>query len=130
MLRHVAELKPSILISPSCGFYVVLGATCLWPALALAQSSPPSAKRSWTSVQPLWKEGAEKRGYELPLPFGISVVGLGLNEPHEVSDLRLGQGMAAPQSVPDSLLQVSPVEVNTWSASTRVDAWVLPFLNL
>jgi len=58
------------------------------------------------------------------------VVDLGLTEPHEVSDLRIGQGMAAPQSVPDSLPQVSPVEVNAWSASTRVDAWVLPFLNL
>jgi len=102
-------------------------------ARAIAQplpSSPAAEEERWSSFLPIWREEAEKRGHELPLPFGVSVIGMGLDEPHHVTDLRLSQGATAPTSVPRSFVQVSPVEVNAWSTTARADVWLFPFLNL
>lgn len=87
-------------------------------------------EKAWSSFLPILGAEAERRGYELPLPLGLSIDAMGLNEPHRVRDLRLALGAGVPQSVPRDFLRVSAVDVNALSTALRVDAWLFPFLNL
>src|SRR5262252_9518149 len=53
-----------------------------------------------TSRLPFMAEEARKRGYDLPLPFGASLVVIGLgNREIDVSDVRIGVNGNPPQSI-------------------------------
>lgn len=82
----------------------------------------------WSSFLPIWGDAAREQGYELPLPFGVSVNGLHAKRDIDVESISLRIGDGPKQSV-DRFLQVdadSTVDV----VIGRVDAWILPFLNV
>ena len=80
------------------------------------------------SFLPLLGEEATKRGIELPLPFGAGLVYYHLDRDIEVSDIRLGLNGAPPQSV-GQLAKLSSTSVVD-NYNLKLDAWILPFLNL
>jgi hypothetical protein len=82
----------------------------------------------WSSFLPFMAEEATKRGYELPLPFGVSAIYNYIQRDIKVNDLRLGPVGSPPQSVSRfvDLGSTSHVDVGL----TRIDAWLLPFLNV
>ncbi|MEG1971206.1 MAG: hypothetical protein RR101_13935 [Burkholderiaceae bacterium] len=116
---------------------VVVG-LCVMPNVARAQGAetgagtepPRGPATAWSSFLPILGAEAERRGYELPLPFGISVNGFALNEPYRVEELRLSLNDGAPRSVSSQLLRVSAVEVAARSTTLRADVWLFPFLNV
>lgn len=73
-------------------------------------------------------EEATKHGYELPLPFGVSVIYNYIQRDIEVDDLRIGLNGAKPRSVSRFVDLGSDSRVNVGLA--RMDAWLLPFLNV
>ena len=92
-------------------------------------SAPPAPEeKRWSSFLPLMAEEARKRGYELPLPFGVSGIYNYLERDIEVSDLRIGVDGAPLQSVSDFVDLGSNSRVNVYLG--RFDVWVLPFLNV
>jgi hypothetical protein len=96
---------------------------------AVSQNAPTTEKKRWSSFLPLMAEEAEKRGYQLPLPFGVSTVFTGLiDRKIEVTDVRIGVDGAAPRSVNQFFNLGSTSSV--FNANLKVDAWLLPFLNL
>lgn len=110
---------------------VVAGCSCLAPSADAQTPSDAGAQASArTALLPLLGEEAERRGYELPLPFGLSINGMALSEAHFVQELRLGSGDSPPQAVSPKLLLVSPVDVKARSTTLRADVWLFPFLNL
>src|SRR5688572_29874858 len=75
-----------------------------------ASSSSDSTR--WSSFLPLMKEEAEKRGIELPLPFGVGLVYYHLERDIEITEVRVGRNGAPPISVSDYAQLASRVDVD------------------
>ena len=82
----------------------------------------------WSSFLPLMADEARKRGYELPPPFGVSVVYNYLARDIEVTDVRIGVNGAPLTSVGQFVDFGARSYVD--AALVKADAWLLPFLNL
>jgi hypothetical protein len=82
----------------------------------------------WSSFLPFMADEALKRGYELPLPFGVSAIYTHINRDIKVNDLRIGLDGAPPQSVSQFVNLGSNSKVDV--ALGRFDAWLLPFLDV
>ena len=95
-----------------------------------AAVAPPdsAATQRWSSFLPLMKEEALSRGYELPLPFGAGLTYLYMDRRIVVTDVRVGVNGEPPQSVSNYL----DLGSRSWTqnANLKLDAWLLPFLNL
>jgi hypothetical protein len=83
--------------------------------------------KRWSSFLPLMAEEVEKRGIELPLPFGVSFNTVLLRRDVEVKEVA-----GAINGPPRDLSRFIGVDTNTSvsSLTLRLDAWLLPFLNL
>jgi hypothetical protein len=98
------------------------------------ESTPPSSpagtepQRRWSSFLPLLADEARKRGLDLPLPFGVSLVYYRLSRDIKITDVRIGQGGNPPTSVSQVASFSSRSDVSTVVA--KLDAWLFPFLNL
>jgi len=88
---------------------------------------PWSFQRHW-SFLPLWAKAAHERGHELPLPLGVSFVYNYLERDINVDDVRLSVNGQPLQSVSRFLNLGSSSKVDGYLM--KVDAWVLPFLNV
>jgi hypothetical protein len=110
-----------------------------WMAAARAETEPlpdvhaasdsvesEDGKR-WSSFLPLMAEEVEKRGIELPLPFGVSFNTVLLRRDVEVKEVA-----GAINGPPQDLSRFIGVDTNIAASSVamRLDAWLLPFLNL
>ena len=72
---------------------------------------------------------AKKRGYQLPLPIGISTVVTGLfDRKINVTDVRAGVNGSTPTSV-SQVLNFGSTS-NVVNVNLKLDAWILPFLNV
>jgi hypothetical protein len=96
--------------------------------------TPPSGTdasvepKRWSSFLPLMSDVATKRGYELPLPFGVSAIYNYIQRDIEVTDLRIGPAGSPPRSVSRFVDLGSDSRVNV--GLTRFDTWLLPFVNV
>ena len=77
---------------------------------------------------PFLGEEAEKRGIQLPRPFGVGLVYYHLDRAIEVTDVRVGTGGATPVSVSEFAQFGSDSRVD--NANVKLDVWLLPFLNV
>jgi len=77
---------------------------------------------------PMLKELAGERASQLPLPLGLSAVFTELDRNVAVSDVRLGIGNAAVNSV--NRVAVPETTFHASSRVGRVDLWLLPCLNV
>jgi hypothetical protein len=90
----------------------------------------PMSQKRWSSFLPLMADEAKKRGYELPLPFGLSTVFVTLlNRKVDVSDVRVGVNGAPPQSV-SRFVDIGSTSDLVFNANLKTDAWLLPFLDV
>ncbi len=81
----------------------------------------------WSSFLSLMGDEARKRGYELPLPFGVGINFLLLKRNIEVTDVEAGLN-SDPQPVPVDLALDTKTFVS--NMTLRFDTWLLPFFNL
>jgi hypothetical protein len=111
-------------------FALLLGATR--PATAQAPSMADSVATTepgkWPYTLPFMSDMALKRGYELPLPLGLSGVFYYVERDIEITDIRVGVDGAPVRSVSKFLNAGSTSHVSV--AVARFDAWLLPFLNV
>jgi hypothetical protein len=83
----------------------------------------------WSSFLPIWGEEARKRGYELPLPFGISANFYSEKQDFEVQDLKIAFGDGGFRSIGD-FIQLGDIDTSQSNYNLRLDAWLLPFFNI
>ena len=96
------------------------------PAGPAAPAAEAADRRSFF---PLFADEALKRGYELPLPYGGSLVLTGLaNRQIEVTDVRLRLEGNPGTSISDFVALGSSSDV--FNANLKFDVFVLPFLNV
>ena len=119
----------------------------LWPQLSVllrlpedyqlrypGVAEPPEEPAKYDRTFPLFAQQAIDRGFALPRPWGISLIGVGNEQGQDVSNVAvaLGKGMAPP---PDSDLVDLPfvglnnVVSNTDTYQIKGDLWLLPNLN-
>ena len=77
---------------------------------------------------PFLGEEARKRGYELPLTYGIGLVYYKLQRDIEVTDVRVGRNDGEPVSVSEYVVFAADSDVD--NLNVKADVWILPFLNL
>ena len=64
---------------------------------------------------------------DLPLPYGVSVQYLYVTEKLSIRDFALSVNG---QKIPSSLVKMTSLRQRTQTVTARIDAWLLPFLNL
>ncbi|TPH12152.1 hypothetical protein [Litorilituus lipolyticus] len=92
---------------------------------------PP--RNRWSDFLPILGKEAREQGYLLPLPFGISLVGLTQKQPFEVSKIGLafdGQEDSNLNDFIGEVVEAKNLEVSDSTLNLRLDAWILPFWNV
>ena len=95
---------------------------------------PPEEPIEYKRTFPIMGEAVINQGYRLPLPIGISVIGVDNTQGQNITDVNvaLGKGVFPPESEP--LRSVPAVNIDsvsiTQSLQIKADLWVLPFLNV
>ena len=100
------------------------------PEDPVAPAEPVEYKRRF----PLGGQEVINRGYALPLPIGISLIGVNNVQDQDITDLNIaiGKGVVPPE---DTELRPFPAVTiastsDTTSVQIKADLWVLPFLNV
>lgn len=92
------------------------------------QACPCQEDTTWNRPLPLWGKWARERGIDLSNPFGIGVFLVIMSRDIEVYDVRV----TLPGDDPVSISDVASFAVRnkTTLGALKVDAWILPHLNL
>ena len=99
--------------------------------LVIPEALPP--RERWSDFLPILGKAAREAGCLLPLPFGISVVGLTQNQPFTVSKIGLeidGQQSDIINDLIDDTITAKNLRVSDTTYNLRLDAWILPFWNV
>jgi len=94
---------------------------------------PLPPRNRWTDFLPILGKEAREAGYLLPLPFGISIVGLTQQQPFTVSNIGLeidGQQSDIINDFIDDTITAKNLKVSDSTYNLRLDAWILPFWNV
>lgn len=119
---------PALLLAAAAGAGMAFAAD--QPALDPPSVAPAAVAEEdrWSSFLPWYKELALERGYELPRPFGVSLIYNYVGRDITVCDVRIGVDGAPPGSVSGFLNLGSETRVNV--GLVRADVWLLPFVNV
>ena len=98
------------------------------PDLILSQAERDSILATYDNIFPIWGRKAIERGFELPTPAGIGLVGTWISQDINITNLSLSTNDNPLQ--PAGFIQMEPAEVPVKAVSFRPDLWVLPFLNV
>ena len=99
--------------------------------LIIPEALPP--RNRWSDFLPILGKEARAAGYLLPLPFGISVVGLTQQQPFTVSKIGMeidGQQSDLINDLIDDTITAKNLTVSDTTYNLRLDAWILPFWNV
>jgi hypothetical protein len=134
-----------------CTLTLVVGAGCAGTGvspeaspLVLADTSAPAPDRPWTEPMsipaaspvidqedefflPLFADKAREMGYKLPLPLGAGVSFMYINRPTAITGVQAGVNNGGLNEV--NFLSFDATATVT-TAITRVDAWILPMVNV
>lgn len=90
-------------------------------------ASSEDAPRYWNRALPLLGRQAVARGYDLPMPYGIGVVRADVRQEMRIEDLEIGFNGSG--TFPAKFVSFG-ADGDLVTDQIKVDAWVLPFLNL
>jgi len=80
-------------------------------------------------IFPIWGKDVVGRGFNIPYPVGVNIIGIGITQPIALSDFRLSFGEGS-ELQPFPLVQFGDAQSTIYSVNTRFDLWLFPFLNL
>jgi hypothetical protein len=98
------------------------------PDLVLTPEQRDSILANYDNVFPLLGRKAIERGFDLPKPLGINVLGLWVDQGIDISNIGLSTGDDPTQ--PIDAIQFGDNSSTVTTANLRADLWVLPFLNV
>lgn len=82
----------------------------------------------WSGL-PIWHEAAHARGYELPLPLGVTANAFAARHNFAVPRVTLGGAGGGLLDV-GPLVRVKNADITETAWTARFDTWVFPFLNV
>ena len=98
------------------------------PDLMLSQAERDSILRTYNNIFPLLGRKAIERGFDLPKPLGLNLIGVYVDQEIEIGNLGLSTN-----DNPITTTDFIGFGTNTSTVTTfnlRADLWVLPFLNI
>jgi len=98
------------------------------PDLQLTQAERDSVLANYHNVFPLLGRQAIERGFDLPKPLGLNVVGVWVDQGIDIDALGLSTG--SDPVVPIEAVKFGDNRSTVLTTNLRADLWVLPFLNV
>jgi len=107
---------------------MVMTLAALGTAPPVSASAPEEHDTTWNRPLPIGANWALERGIDLPNPFGVGLFLVTMSRDIEVYDVRV----TLPGNEPTSISNVASFDVrnHTTLAAVKLDAWILPLLNL
>lgn len=87
-----------------------------------------SAPRQWNRNLPFFAQKVIDEGYDLPLPFGLSLVYANVQQEMLLDDLEVG--INGNSEEPFEFVEFSDAEAHSESVQLKLDAWIFPFMNV
>lgn len=118
------------MIKRSLSVATLSGLLCiLFQAPGMADTTAPDTSVASSSSLPLFRELAA--GYDLPEPYGIGVNYMGIRQGIQVDSIRFS-GMKLGSLPLDNLVKIRAgnTRQKSHTETLRLDAWVLPFMNV
>lgn len=112
------------------GLAILLCGCAVFAARASTPEEPTTLQPTphWSGL-PIWGVEAEKRGFQLPLPFGIGFNYYHEDQPFDINDLQVSIGSGDSVSV-KNFATIDQVDTSQQCFATRLDAWIFPFLGI
>ncbi|MCC4108132.1 hypothetical protein [Serratia ureilytica] len=84
------------------------------------------------TLLPFWGKEARARGYDLPEPFGININYMNIRQNINVDSIQFSNLGWDTYTMPSNLfnIKVDKTRQRSTSRTIRLDAWVLPFMNV
>ena len=98
------------------------------PDLALSPAERDSILKNYKQIFPIWGKKAVERGFNLPLPVGLNINTVYVNQGIELGQLNLSTNDNP--LAPVSWIVLGEAVSNVATVNFRGDLWVLPFLNV
>jgi len=98
------------------------------PDLMLTQAERDSILKTYHNVFPIWGRKAIERGFDLPKPLGVNVLGTYMDQGIDITDLGLSTG--SNPIVPIDVIQFGKNTSTVSGVIGRADLWLFPFLNV
>ena len=110
------------------GWLMVMILAVLGTTPPVSASAPGEHDTTWNRPLPIGADWALERGIDLPNPFGVGLFLVTMSRDIEVYDVRV----TLPGNEPTSISNVASFDVrnHTTLAAVKLDAWILPLLNL
>jgi hypothetical protein len=96
--------------------------------LPIADKKTANPGKKWEHALPFFAEDVIMNGYDLPLPFGISIIYANVQQDMTLTDLSVGYGGGPKYDI--DFVSFDNTESNTHTPQLKLDAWVLPFMNV
>lgn len=87
-----------------------------------------TAPRIWNRKLPILAQAVIDEGYDLPLPWGISIVYANVEQAMLLEELQVGINGKAQE--PFEFVEFSNAEAHNETVQLKVDAWLFPFMNI
>lgn len=89
---------------------------------------PANTDKVWDRLLPIGGQVAIYNGYDLPLPLGISFLYSHIEQDQTITNMKAGYG--GPANTKIDFLSFDKFRTKTNTPQLKIDAWVLPFLNV
>jgi hypothetical protein len=97
------------------------------PDLMLSQSERDSILQDYDNIFPIWGKEAIEQGFDLPYPVGINLNFMYMEQDIIIDNLQLSLDDDPLQ--PFEIVQFDKSNSKLFTANTRVDLWILPFIS-
>lgn len=88
---------------------------------------------NYNRLFPIYGDRVYKKGFDIPFPFGIMVNNFYGRQDVDISNVKVGLRTADSTIGPvdmSKVLQFGNVTAKAYNVNARIDAWILPFLNV
>jgi hypothetical protein len=96
--------------------------------LSIADKKTTNPGNKWEHALPFYAEDVIMNGYDLPLPFGISIIYANVQQDMTLTHLSVGYGGGQKYDI--DFVSFDNTESNTHTPQLKLDAWVFPFMNV
>jgi hypothetical protein len=87
-------------------------------------------KRVWPHKLPFLGQKVTDLGFDLPIPYGVALVGVWMKQDVSLSDLRVKLSNSPAPAVQVPFVTIGTSNAETLTAEGKFDFWLFPFLNV
>lgn len=104
----------------------------LFTVEVFASSADEISSTNESRMLPFWGEQAKAQGYQLPEPFGINFNYMNMHQNIDVQSIEFSNLVLGKIALPSDvfLIEVGKTRQKSKTKMLKLDAWVLPFLNV